>query len=331
MESNSRLKERIHARFDGDGAEDLSILCERLITDQKATWPECRKGYEALGHMRERDIVCGRFSVQVQFNKGRMRSSVADVGENAVNGRPCFLCVNNLPEGQKAIVYRDRYLILCNPMPVFPSHLTISYLNHHPQSVTAAIATFLLLVTDFGERWIVLYNGPKCGASAPDHLHLQAVPSGHAPIEREICEENRVIPVTEIEGVRVGRGRDFGREVVVLEGKEPASVARAFDCCLAVMRSLLGSSREPLMNIVGLCKENSIILLIFPRDKHRPDAFYREGEDRVLISPAVLEMAGVMVAPAEKDFERLDRALVEEIYREVSLKSDAVEAALLEL
>ncbi len=181
--------------------------------------------------------VCRGFSIRLQYNPGRIKSSLADVGERNAKERQCFLCLDHLPEGQKGILYRSEYLILCNPMPVFSSHFTISHLDHRHQAIAEHIDTLLQLMTDFGSDWTVLYNGPKCGASAPDHLHFQAGPSGKMPIEKEIQEERRLTLMTQVDSVLLYRVRDLGREVIVLEGDDPMAVSRAFKDFLNALKN----------------------------------------------------------------------------------------------
>ena len=128
--------------------------------------------------------------------------------------------MDHLPEEQKGILYRGDYLILCNPMPVFFPHFTVSHLDHRPQIITEQIDTFLQLIADLGPGWAVLYNGPRVttGASAPDHLHFQIIPSGRMPIEKAILEKKRLALLTPVSDCILYRVKDLGREVVVLEG-----------------------------------------------------------------------------------------------------------------
>jgi hypothetical protein len=320
---------KVYATYDArEGSKSLSELCTELLSEQKKTWLQLYEGYESLKTVRIREVPCDGFSVRVQHNPGRIRSTVADVKEKAINGRPCFLCLNNLPEGQKGIFYRNLYLILCNPAPVFPSHLTISHLNHHPQGIAEHIDTILRLAGDFGDHWTILYNGPKCGASAPDHLHFQAIPSGQMPIEIECQGENKLTRITGVYGVYIFRARNLGREIIIIEGDDPACLARAFKGILAATKNGLHTDEEPMVSIAVFYKEERWRLLVFPRAKHRPDAFFIEGNGRIVVSPAVIEMGGVIVTPVEKDFERLNASDVEGIYREVSLKADIVDSIL---
>jgi len=190
------------------------------------------------------------------------------------------------------------------------------------------IDTFLRIVADFGPGWTVLYNGPKCGASAPDHLHFQAAPSGKMPIEEEIHEEERLTLIKQIDGVLLYRMRDLGREVIILEGDDPRAVESAFRAFLNGLKKVLLIAEEPMMNIAGFYEERKWRLVIFPRRKHRPDAFFMEGEGRVVVSPGVIDMGGLIITPVEKDFKRLDKASVECIYAEVSLEGKIVETAI---
>jgi hypothetical protein len=213
-------------------------------------------------------------------------------------------------------------------MPVFSSHFTVSQIDHRLQAIDQHIQTFLQLLADFGPGWTVLYNGPKCGASAPDHLHFQVVPSGQMPIEREIRKEKRLTLITQIDGVSFYRVKDLGREVILLEGADPMSVEGVFKRYLNALIRIFLVNEEPMMNIVGFYRERKWHLVIFPRRKHRPDAFFRGGDARVVVSPGVIDMGGVLITPVEKDFDRLDAAAVESIYEEVSLEAKTVEKSV---
>jgi len=281
-----------------------------------------------LEEVRERDISCNGFSVRLQYNPGRMKSSTANVRERDVKGRRCFLCLKHLPEGQKGILHRSEYLILCNPMPVFSSHLTVAHIDHRLQSISENIDTLLQLMVDFASGWKLLYNGPKCGASAPDHLHFQAVPSGKMSIEKEIEETRRLTLLRQVEGVALILLRDVGREIVMLQGDEPSKTGAVLKRFLSALKKVLLIDEEPMMNIVGSYSEKKWRLVIFFRRKHRPDIFFKEGDERVVVSPGVIDMGGVLITPVVKDFERLDAAAVESIYREVSLEGRIVEKAI---
>jgi ribosomal protein S18 acetylase RimI-like enzyme len=323
------LIQKTYVAFDGGkGLKDLSGRCLDLLSEQKKTWQDLREGYESLRNIEERDVRCRGFSVRLQRNSRRIKSSLADVGEKKSNEPPCFLCLEHLPEGQKGILYRNDYLILCNPMPVFTSHFTISHVDHRRQAISEHADVFSEVMTDLGSGWNVLYNGPKCGASAPDHLHFQASPSGQMPIEKEIREKKRLILITRVDGVSLYRMRDVGREVILLEGYDPMAVKEVFKSFMNALKKVLLVNEEPMVNIAGFYKEGKWHLVIFPRRKHRPDAFFREGNVRVVVSPGVIDMGGLLITPIEKDFYRLDASAIEGIYKEVSLEGETVEKAI---
>ena len=325
----SWLKQKINATFEiGEGSNKLPGLCLDLLSEQKRSWQDLREGYEALKTVKERNLPCRGFSVRIQHNPGRIRSSQAEVGQKNREGRSCFLCLDRLPDGQKGVLYRGNYLILCNPMPVFPSRFIVSHLDHQRQAIHEHMDTLLHLMVDFGSDWAVLYNGPRCGASAPDHLHFQIVPSGRMPVEKGIRDEKRIDLITQVDGVSFYLLRNLGRAVILLEGDDPIPVGKGFKNFLDALKRVLPIDEEPMMNLAAYYEERKWRLVIFPRRKHRPDAFFREGDSRLVVSPGAIDMAGVLVTPVKKDFERMDATTVRGIYREVSLEGKTVQRAI---
>jgi len=311
-----------------DGGKNLSGLCLELLSEQKKVWQDLRKGYELVKDIKERDLPCRGFSVRLQFNPGRMKSSTAEISKIDAKERQCLLCLDHLPETQKGIQYRSDYLILSNPMPIFSSHFTVSHIDHRLQIIDEHVGTSLQLMADLGPSWAVLYNGPKCGASAPDHLHFQTAPAGKMPIEKEIREEKRLTLQRQVDGVLLSRARDLGREVIILEGDDPVAIERVLKDFLKALKKVLVVDEEPMMNIAGFYEERKWRLVIFPRRKHRPDAFFKDGDARVVVSPGVIDMGGLLITPVKRDFERLDASAVEGIFREVSLEGMIVERAI---
>ena len=313
-------RERIFASFDGNRDDPaLSGLCLDLFSQQKISWPLLRDAYAAQDSAKIREISANGFSVKLQFNPRRIISSAAAVDPVSISRRPCFLCVENLPEVQKGILYRQTYLILCNPSPIFPQHYTVSNGRHIPQSVENNLAAFLLLAKDFGPGLSVFYNGPRCGASAPDHLHFHVVPSDMMPIEKEIREDRNKILIRQVEGASILTLMSLSRPIIIVEGKELRSVETALRMAVTAIQETLPASDEPMMNLLCAYDGTQWRVLIFPRRKHRPDAYYRDGDERILISPGAVDMGGLMITPLEKDFHALDAEQIEHIFKEVSL------------
>jgi diadenosine tetraphosphate (Ap4A) HIT family hydrolase len=315
--------ERIFASFDGSHDDpDLSGLCLDLLAQQKICWPLLRDAYAAQASAQVREISANGFSVKLQFNPRRIISSAAAVDPASISRRPCFLCVENLPEAQKGILYRQTYLILCNPAPIFPQHYVVSNRRHIPQSIENNMAAFLLLAKDFGSGLSVFYNGPRCGASAPDHLHFHVVPSDMMPIEKEIREDRNKILIRRLEGASILTLMSLSRPIIIVEGKELRSVETALRMAVTAMQETLPASDEPMMNLLCAYDGTQWRVLIIPRRKHRPEAYYREGEERILISPGMVDMGGLIITPVEKDFNAIDAEQIENIFKEVSMDDD---------
>ncbi len=307
---------RIFAQYPGEKQKNLTVLCLNLLADQKKSWPKLAYAYRELANVRTRSITCGGYKIYLQFNPQRAVSSGAAVDVESIKSRPCFLCKDNLPSEQQGILYRNQYLVLCNPAPIFENHFTIVALEHQPQEITSSINWLLRLSTDLSPDYAVFYNGPACGASAPDHLHFQMIPVNALPFLSELRE---LPPVKEISSVRYSRGKGFDRSVIVLESKNADELTKQFMCLLKAAQKILATNDEPLVNVICTYTGNCWRLAIFLRQKHRPDAYFAEGKNRIFVSPGAIDMAGVIIAPHLDDYNRLDCNTIRDIYQEVSL------------
>ena len=309
----------------------LPELSLRLLEQQKETWTILAGEYASLGAVKHREVSCEGFSVFLQFNPGRIVSTGAKVDEKSILERRCFLCVQNLPPDQKGILYQGEFLVLCNPAPIFPQHFTISNINHIPQAIEPFVGTFLNLARELGPALTVFYNGPKCGASAPDHMHFQANTSGSIPVERDAADPRRTLVRKRIDDTTVSTLRNYGREVIVLESSIQEKIERIF---LKIIKALQEGSRvdfEPMINVLCSYGNGSWRLILFPRRKHRPDAYFREGDAQVMVSPAAVDIGGLMVTPMERDFDRIDARMMEGILDEVSLEKELVDRIVADL
>ena len=326
---NADLQRRLFAVYDGDeGSRPLVDLTAGLLERQKKTWPGLAEGYAALESARVREIRGDGWGVKLQFNPRRIVSTGAKLDPESIRKRPCFLCLEHLPPEQQAILYRNDYLVLCNPAPIFPGHLTIAHRRHLPQSLPENLPLFLSLAADFGPRRIVFYNGPQSGASAPDHLHFQAAPAGLLPVEAEVLEPRNGQIVRRRDGVSLWRTMGLGRGILVIEGKGAEEVSSAFGELIRALRRLNSSADEPLLNLLCTHTGKGWRLILFPRLKLRPAAYFREGEERLLISPGAVDMGGILITPREKDFLALDREMVQAIFREVAFDDAAVDVLI---
>ncbi len=254
-----------------------------------------------------------------------MISTSANVDDASVRQRKCFLCLENLPEEQKGLLYRDEYIILCNPAPIFPRHFTISTLRHTPQEIGKFIGSLFSLVKDLSPEFTVFYNGPQCGASAPDHMHFQVSPGGSIPVERDAEEVHRRILRKKDGAVSFLTLRNYGRRVLLLESEDEKKLETSFLNLMDKMQRVVQTTREPMLNLLCSFRNNEWRIIIFPRRKHRPAVYFHEGEARILISPAAVDMGGLVVTPVERDYERVDATMIENIYEEVSIDQDVLE------
>ena len=298
------------------------------MEQQKLHWPQLTEGYAALESVRVREIVCSNYHVFVQFNPKRIRSTGADLDPKAIQERKCFLCLKNLPEPQKGILFQDKFLLLCNPVPIFARHLTFSSIHHIPQELESSFGVLLNLTRDLSPDFTVFYNGPKSGASAPDHFHFQASPRRALPIECDAVDMRRRKRLYYKDHVAGCVLMNYGRTALVVESTDEFRLLEFLKNILEAWKKVLGSAEEPKMNILCSYQEELWRLIIVPRRKHRPDKYFIGGDDRVLISPAAVDIGGLVVTPLEKDFLRADAKLIESIFAEVTEPPELIERIL---
>lgn len=302
---------------------DYSELTRALLRQQKSVWEQLASGYESLETVRVREFRFEGFTIKVQFNPGRIISSSAKVDEKSIKERKCFLCIENLPADQKGIAYKSEYLILCNPFPIFPEHYTIPNIHHVPQRIDSAFGIMLDLSKDIGKYYTVFYNGPKCGASAPDHLHFQAGNKGFMLIEEqfdalklsfgETIHRNDELEITAID--------DSLRRFIGVESADKTLIEDVFKKFYTAYTTQNGNGEEPMMNIISfyIPDTNRWRVLFIPRGKHRPSYYFLEGDEKLLLSPASVDYGGILITPLEKDFKRLSEEHIRQMFGEVSL------------
>lgn len=306
---------------------DLASKAHALLEQQKSSWELLRNGYESLDTVETRTFDFEGFAVKVQFNPGRLTSSSAKVDPKSIRERKCFLCPANLPAKQRGIFWEDEYLILCNPYPIFPEHFTISHRDHTPQRIVDTFDTLLDMSKSLQKRYTVFYNGPKCGASAPDHLHFQAGNKHFMPIDTEYegVVGRMGSPIVERGSIRVYSVEGYLRRFIAFESDDAAALADAFRILYRAFSEVASGGDEPMMNILSFCDSEGWRVVIFPRGKHRPSFFFAEGDRRILLSPASVDLGGVCITPLEKDFQKITRKDIIEMFEEVSLPASPFE------
>lgn len=295
----------------------------RFFNRQLDIWPEVNRRFCALAHVQQKQE--GGF--RVQFNPDRIVSTGAKLDKDTLEKRPCFLCQNNRPKEQRAMPLDSHFDIMINPFPVLPVHFTVVGRKHHKQNLADCAAEMYKMLVLYPEL-IVFYNGPRSGASAPDHIHLQAGSSFQLPLQcnwKQLCRDmETVYALSEEEYVGVPRG--YVCPVFALRSKSRENFLGMLQ---RVVRALPKADKddEPMMDALSWREGDAIWTLVFPRRKHRPDCYYADGERQMLVSPGTLDMAGLVIMPREEDFRRVTASDLEAIVKEVALDEESMEQA----
>ena len=304
-----------------DIMEDSSI--SRFFNRQLEMWEDARHRFRDLKHVEVHQLSD---QLKVQFNPARIVSTGAKIDKHTLGERPCFLCERNRPKEQMTKQIDDHFQLLVNPFPILPVHFTIPATKHQPQSIYRHYGEMHRLLSLHSEL-MVFYNGPKCGASAPDHLHFQAGTSGVLPLQTNWQRLSRsltdVISLNDDEKISVLR--DFLVPAFVIISKSEDSDEELFHRLYRSM-PMRGDESEPMMNIIAWRKGDEFISVVIPREKHRPDAYFAEGEAQMMVSPGALDMAGLIITPREEDFNKINLDKATALLRECGISAEKMEA-----
>ena len=296
---------------------DYSGVVNKLISRQLRDWDVAGRNYAALACAVTRTLQVGESTVVLQFNPERRRSSAAALDKKSLAKRQCFLCSEHQPAKQKALLWGDHYKIQVNPYPIFRRHLTIADLRHVPQRLAGRVGDMLRLAKSLPE-FVVFYNGPHCGASAPDHMHFQAGAKGEMPLCNEILHATTHLLADGDEGF-IGYVDSLGRSLFTIETSTTRTAER-YALRLMDLLPVIEDADEPMVNV--LCwwdtTDRAWRIVVFPRRKHRPDC-YGEGEGRLLLSPASVDMGGLWAIPELKDYDVLTPEMIQSLYNELCM------------
>lgn len=320
MNWNERLLTRadLDAYWPRTTAGTLRVAVQALLAQQFDAWPMLRESVSALAEVETRTLRVRGADVQVQFNPKRIVSTGAAVDAATIRKRPCFLCVENLPLEEKGIAFGEEYVALCNPFPVLPGHLVVASRAHTPQTIRGVFNDFLALTRELGEGWFTVYNGPRCGASAPDHLHFQACSAEHAPVlqDLETWEARDSVHAGAVEAFAL---RGYRLNLLAARGEDPAALRGWFERAERALAEVTAAEDEPMMNLIAAFGADRWTIVCYPRGRHRPACYDAEGDARLMVSPAAIDLSGVMVVPHPDHFARISASDLENIYAEVTL------------
>lgn len=309
-----------------DIMEDSSI--SRFFNRQMEKWADARHRFRDLKHVETHQLSD---QLKVQWNPARIVSTGAKIDKKTLGDRPCFLCDKNRPKEQISKQIDERFLLLVNPFPILPIHFTIPARKHQPQSIYknyGEMHRFLSLHSEL----MVFYNGPKCGASAPDHLHFQAGTSGILPLQANWQRLSRnltdIISLNDDE--KIALIHDFVVPAFVIISKSEDSDEALFHRLYKSM-PVRGDETEPMMNIIAWRKGDEYISVVIPREKHRPEAYFAEGDALMMVSPGALDMSGLIITPREEDFRKLTEESATAILQECGVSTDKMNSIVTKL
>ncbi len=303
------------------GQATVQIL-NRFAKEQRESWPLAAVNYAGLASVEEKQFDFGGFVIKVQFNPGRIRSSAAKVDAKSVAERRCFLCLQNLPAEQKAISCGGDFQILVNPFPIFHSHFTIVSAVHTNQLFVPSIGE-MLRITRLMEGFTLFYNGPECGASAPDHLHFQAGEKDFLPIDWEyesIKFSGELLFADESTEIRAFE--NYLRKMITIETtsfEKGVEITRSFTEKFHLFQP---EKSEPMLNVLSGFTNEKWTIHLFPRKLHRPSQFFAEGDAQILISPASVDFGGVFILPRKEDFDKISAADIANIFEQVTVDDE---------
>lgn len=325
---------------------------------QMGEWELAAGNFRQLEKVKTRHLLFSGFEVLVQFNPERLKSTAAKTDSDSIQARPCFLCEKNRPPQQRGIPFDDQFTVLVNPYPILRRHLTIVSRDHVEQRIINSFGRMLSIAAALPD-YIVFYNGPQCGASAPDHLHFQAISRGYLPIEKDYESQQFTHRVLSGHGYEILNWTGYLRGIITLAGREKKTLESLFESVYESLRlfntrkagsgqgygdgtgSLPGtglqpgavsqpepggqsrnSEAEPMMNILVYRTGETLNVHIIPRKQHRPRQFYASGRDKITISPASVDLGGLVITPREEDFNRVTEDDIADIFRQVCLEEE---------
>lgn len=321
------LKARQHLlQGKADIMEDSSI--SRFFNRQLEVWTDARHRFRDLKHVETRQFSD---QLKLQWNPARIVSTGAKIDKKTLGERPCFLCDKNRPKEQMSKQIDEKFHLLVNPFPILPVHFTIPARKHQPQLIYknyGEMHRFISLHSDL----MVFYNGPKCGASAPDHLHFQAGTNGILPLQTNWQRLSRnltdIISLNDEEKISVVR--DFIVPAFVIISNSAESDEALFRRLYKAMPQR-GDETEPMMNIISWRKGEEFISVVIPREKHRPEAYFAEGDAQFVVSPGALDMSGLIITPREEDFRKLTEEKALSLLQECGVSEEKMNAIIAKL
>lgn len=307
-----------------------NIELTKLYQEQIQNFKLARENYAALQQVIYKEIPLGEFSIRLQHNPARLISTNAKIDQATLQSRKCFLCQTGMPPEQKGVLYRTHYHQFINPYPIFEPHFTVPSNEHLPQRIENRFGDLLDLTFDFPE-YTSFYNGPGCGASAPDHFHFQMAPRHIMPLEEDVNHVHLRQTLVQKDFYHISILKNYLREVIILQASDAHILSELFTKTLEIIGRAIPYEEEPMINLLGWFDNCQWNICIFPRKLRRPWQFFAEGNEKILFSPGCVDMAGLLIAPRREDFERYSPDLLRDLFRQVTADEKAMNQIIHEL
>lgn len=304
--------------------KSLQSKLDELYLDQQQDWPVFSQSVQGLKLVHSRSILVANTQLEIQNNPARIRSTAAKIDAQSLAARACFLCSKNRPSEQRGFeLLSDKYLALVNPFPVLPNHYTVVSKEHIDQEIIRSVEDFLDISSALTDSYSLLFNGAKAGASAPDHLHFQIVPSLYLPLYNQLISRlsglsDNEVSLFDFAGITYLHFNFKNKDFLVHELGRILKKLSAKD-----------TKQLDLINLMAFNTDRGMSVFLAPRKAHRPSCFSAEGANQFLLSPAAIELCGVIILPRPEDFERIDSLVLQRVFNEVCwARSDCEELIL---
>ena len=256
------------------------------------------------------------------------------------------------------------YIVQVNPYPIFKRHLVIQSTTHSRQELDSTRMADMLSLAKTLKNFVLFYNGPNSGASVPDHFHFQAGEKGIMPLQvsfdkiakdellrrgpdiQRSTEEKVPARISE-NYLRIYHVNGYCRGCFVVDAANKKVLISAIGKIYSLLSALTGRGNgrfdpddvvsseskhfseggkwEPMMNVLCWWEDGIWRCALFARGQLRPNCFYKEGEDRLLIATASVEMSGIFIVPRQQDFDRLTGDDICKMYDDVTISSEIEE------
>lgn len=293
--------------------EELNELYRSQLVDFELA----RKNFANLKNVIYRDIPFDGFRITLQFNPDRILSTTAKIDPATLKQRKCFLCPAHLPAGQKGISYNGRYNLFVNPYPIFEKHFTVPDKTHSPQLIEGRLRDILSLARDLPSSTL-FYNGPKSGASAPDHFHFQAAQRHVMPLEQDAGNRAITLELVKKTDYTISTIRQYLRKAILFKSADPDILSRLFQHTLRIIGQHIPYEQEPMINLLCWHEDRTWTICVLPRKAIRPWQFFAEGDEQILFSPGCVDMAGLVIVPRKEDFDKYTPALLADLFGQVT-------------